>query len=203
MRAGLLPKLLISPSAFLVLVCVYGYIMFTVYLSFTTSTMLPNYDLAGGASYERLMGLENWRVSLINLGIFAVLYIVIAGALGLAFDELLDEVCREILALSGAESGCLFFCGEEGVPEPLRPAGVSGGHPDIANAYVHGPALDQLLDRLRAEDATILLVDQMAGLALTLADRAYVMESGRIVASGAASEIAADGALERAYLGAT
>jgi len=72
-------------------------------------------------------------------------------ALGLAFDELLDEVCREILALSGAESGCLFFCGEEGVPEPLRPAGVSGGHPDIANAYVHGPALDQLLDRLRAE----------------------------------------------------
>jgi ABC-type branched-subunit amino acid transport system ATPase component len=60
-----------------------------------------------------------------------------------------------------------------------------------------------VLDRLRAEDATILLVDQMAGLALTLADRAYVMESGRIVAAGAASEIAADGALERAYLGAT
>ena len=60
-----------------------------------------------------------------------------------------------------------------------------------------------VLDRLRAEDATILLVDQMAGLALTLADRAYVMESGRIVASGAAAEIAADGALERAYLGAT
>jgi ABC-type branched-subunit amino acid transport system ATPase component len=59
------------------------------------------------------------------------------------------------------------------------------------------------LDRLREEDATILLVDQMAGLALTLADRAYVMESGRIVASGAAAEIAADGALERAYLGAT
>jgi len=59
-----------------------------------------------------------------------------------------------------------------------------------------------VLDRLRAEDATILLVDQMAGLALTLADRAYVMESGRIVASGAAAEIAADGALERAYLGA-
>jgi ABC-type branched-subunit amino acid transport system ATPase component len=59
-----------------------------------------------------------------------------------------------------------------------------------------------VLDRLRAEDATILLVDQMAGLALALADRAYVMESGRIVAAGAAAEIAADGA-ERAYLGAT
>ncbi len=57
------------------------------------------------------------------------------------------------------------------------------------------------LDRLRAEAATILLVDQMAGLALSLADRAYVLEGGRIVASGAASEIAADQALEKAYLG--
>ena len=56
------------------------------------------------------------------------------------------------------------------------------------------------LERLRAESATILLVDQMAGLALALADRAYVIESGRIVASGAASEIAASGALEKAYL---
>jgi glucose/mannose transport system permease protein len=94
MRAGLLPKLLISPSAFLVLVCVYGYIMFTVYLSFTTSTMMPSYDLAGGASYERLMGLENWRVALGNLGTFAVLYIVIAGVLGLAFAILIDQKIR-------------------------------------------------------------------------------------------------------------
>jgi len=40
----------------------------------------------------------------------------------------------------------------------------------------------------------------MAGLALALADRAYVIEGGRIVASGAAREIAADGSLEKAYL---
>jgi ABC-type branched-subunit amino acid transport system ATPase component/ABC-type branched-subunit amino acid transport system permease subunit len=56
------------------------------------------------------------------------------------------------------------------------------------------------LDRLRGEAATILIVDQMAGLALALADRAYVIDAGRIVASGAAGEIAADGALEKAYL---
>jgi len=59
-----------------------------------------------------------------------------------------------------------------------------------------------VLDRLRSERATILLVDQMAGLALALADRAYVIEEGRIVAAGTAAEIAADGALEKAYLGA-
>jgi len=57
------------------------------------------------------------------------------------------------------------------------------------------------LDRLRAEAVTILLVDQMAGLALALADRAYVIEGGRIVASGPAAEIAANGTLEKAYLG--
>jgi ABC-type branched-subunit amino acid transport system ATPase component len=57
------------------------------------------------------------------------------------------------------------------------------------------------LDRLRGERVTILLVDQMAGLALSLADRAYVIEAGRISASGSAAQIAADGALEKAYLG--
>jgi ABC-type branched-subunit amino acid transport system ATPase component/ABC-type branched-subunit amino acid transport system permease subunit len=67
--------------------------------------------------------------------------------------------------------------------------------PQVAND------LFSALDRLRAESVTILLVDQMAGLALALADRAYVLEGGRIVASGAAAEIAADGALEKAYLG--
>jgi len=37
---------------------------------------------------------------------------------------------------------------------------------------------------------------------LALADRGYVIEGGRIGASGSAAEIAADGALEKAYLGA-
>jgi len=57
------------------------------------------------------------------------------------------------------------------------------------------------LDRLRREGMTLLLVDQMAALALSLADRAYVMEGGRIVAQGTSAEIAADGALAQAYLG--
>jgi ABC-type branched-subunit amino acid transport system ATPase component len=59
------------------------------------------------------------------------------------------------------------------------------------------------LDRLRAERVTILLVDQMAGLALALADRAYVIEGGHITARGSASDLAAAGSLEKAYLGAS
>ena len=57
------------------------------------------------------------------------------------------------------------------------------------------------LDTLRQEQMTVLLVDQMAGLALALADRAYVIEGGRIVQQGTAEEIAADGSLAKAYLG--
>ncbi|WP_425260608.1 ATP-binding cassette domain-containing protein [Rubrivivax sp. RP6-9] len=57
------------------------------------------------------------------------------------------------------------------------------------------------LDALRREGMTLLVVDQMAGLALALADRAYIIEGGRIVAQGTAAGIAADGALAQAYLG--
>ncbi len=94
MKAGYLPKLLFSPSVFLVLVCVYGYIMFTVYLSFTDSTMLPSFEWAGTASYSRLLGLENWQVSLGNLAVFASLYIVIAMVLGLGLAVLIDQKIR-------------------------------------------------------------------------------------------------------------
>ena len=94
MKAGLLPKLLLSPSALLMLVCVYGYIMFTFYLSFTTSTMLPAYDIAGSVNYERLLANQNWHVSLANLSVFAGLYIAIALVLGLALAIMIDQKIR-------------------------------------------------------------------------------------------------------------
>jgi branched-chain amino acid transport system ATP-binding protein/branched-chain amino acid transport system permease protein len=55
---------------------------------------------------------------------------------------------------------------------------------------------------LRDEGTTLLLVEQMAGLALALADRAYVIETGRIAAAGPPHEIAGTKVLEAAYLGA-
>ncbi len=94
MRAGLLPKLLITPSALLVLVCVYGYIVFTFYLSFTASTMMPSYEVVGTAGYTRLAGLENWSVALRNLWVFAGLYIVFTLALGLGLAILIDQKIR-------------------------------------------------------------------------------------------------------------
>jgi len=57
------------------------------------------------------------------------------------------------------------------------------------------------LAKLRDDGMTILLVDQMAALALTVADRGYVLDSGRIVHEGVAEALADDPALEAAYLG--
>jgi len=61
--------------------------------------------------------------------------------------------------------------------------------------------LFDVLATLRDEGVTILLVDQMAALALTVADRGYVLESGRIVHEDTAAALASDPALEAAYLG--
>ena len=63
--------------------------------------------------------------------------------------------------------------------------------------------LFDILAGLRDEGVTILLVDQMAALALTVADRGYVLELGKIVRSDNATGLADDPELEAAYLGRT
>jgi branched-chain amino acid transport system ATP-binding protein len=54
---------------------------------------------------------------------------------------------------------------------------------------------------LRNQDTTILLVDQNARAALAIADRGYVMETGRIVLSGSAAELLQDRQVQQAYMG--
>ena len=58
-----------------------------------------------------------------------------------------------------------------------------------------------LIRRLNEDGLAILLVEQNVVQSLELATRAYVMENGRIVLSGAAAALREDPALKRAYLG--
>ena len=51
------------------------------------------------------------------------------------------------------------------------------------------------------ERVSILLVEQNAAMALALANRAYLIETGRVVLSGPADEIKRDDAVRRSYLG--
>jgi len=59
----------------------------------------------------------------------------------------------------------------------------------------------RVLAEINREGTTILLVEQNARLALRLAHRAYVLETGRIQAHGPARELAASDAIAKAYLG--
>ena len=53
----------------------------------------------------------------------------------------------------------------------------------------------------RTEKVSILLVEQNAAMALDLADRAYLIETGKVVLSGSAEEIKQNEAIRRSYLG--
>jgi branched-chain amino acid transport system ATP-binding protein len=54
---------------------------------------------------------------------------------------------------------------------------------------------------IRRQGTTVLMVEQNAYLALQMADRGYVMETGRIVLSGPARDLMANENVKRAYLG--
>lgn len=89
-----LPKLVLAPSLAVTLLFVYGFILFTIILSFTGSKMLPNYSFVGFDNYARLFALDHWWIAVTNIAIFATLYIVICTALGLTLAILLDQKIR-------------------------------------------------------------------------------------------------------------
>jgi len=89
-----LPKIVLAPSFALTLVFVYGFILWTVYLSFSKSRMVPNYDFVGLEQYYRLWSIPNWYVALTNLAIYGILYISLSLILGLLIAILLDQRIR-------------------------------------------------------------------------------------------------------------
>ncbi len=90
----ILPKIVLSPSLALIMVFVYGFIIFTIYLSFTNSRILPSFSLVGWENYEKLFRLRSWSIAVKNLAIFATLYITICIAIGLALAIFLDQKIR-------------------------------------------------------------------------------------------------------------
>jgi len=64
--------------------------------------------------------------------------------------------------------------------------------------------VDQILEilaQLKEEGMTVLLVEQNARAALSIADRGYVIETGRVTASGSAGALLADSRVRTAFLG--
>ncbi len=91
---ALLPRIVLAPSFAITLVFVYGFILWTVYLSFTRSRILPIYDLVGFDAYYRLWSQPNWYMAIKNLAIFGVLYIGLCIAIGLFIAILMEQRIR-------------------------------------------------------------------------------------------------------------
>ena len=77
----------------------------------------------------------------------------------------------------------------------------------IALGYTMGLApilveqIFEIIQKLHKAETTILLVEQNAQMALSIADRGYVLETGKIVTAGSSGELLASSAIKKAYLG--
>jgi branched-chain amino acid transport system ATP-binding protein len=113
------------------------------------------------------------------------------------FPVLRTRVRQEAGTLSGGEQQMLAI----GRGLMSRPRLLLLDEPSLGLAPIVVRRIFALLDQLRAADVTLLVVEQNVHRALEIADRAYVMVSGRIEFSGDAAELRGAEAIEQAYLG--
>ncbi|XKI13666.1 ABC-type branched-chain amino acid transport system, ATPase component LivF [Sporosarcina sp. ANT_H38] len=73
--------------------------------------------------------------------------------------------------------------------------------PSMGLAPLMVKTIFQVVKDIKQEGTTILLVEQNANMALSIADRAYVIETGRVILSGTAEELRASEEIKNAYLG--
>jgi len=89
-----LPKIVISPSFAVILWFVYGFVLWTFYISLTKSKMLPRYEFWGIDQHFRLWSNPRWFNAVENLLIFTVLFVAICILIGIILSILLDQKIR-------------------------------------------------------------------------------------------------------------
>ena len=114
------------------------------------------------------------------------------------FPRLSDRRDQKAGSLSGGEQQMLAVA-RAMMP---RPKLLLCDEPSLGLAPLITKELFRVLGSLREEHGmSLLIVEQNAGMALELADRAYVLETGSIVATGTGAELLADDRIKEAYLG--
>jgi branched-chain amino acid transport system ATP-binding protein len=82
-----------------------------------------------------------------------------------------------------------------------RPSLLMMDEPSTGLAPLIVKEIFQVIERLRDEGNTVLLVEQNAKAALSIADRGYVLETGKVIVQGPAEDLLANSAVQMAYLG--
>ena len=82
-----------------------------------------------------------------------------------------------------------------------RPRLLMLDEPSIGLSPIMTAEIGKIVQQINAMGVSVILVEQNAMLALTIAQRSYVLETGRIVMQGEAQELLQDEGVKKAYLG--
>ena len=113
------------------------------------------------------------------------------------FPRLKERITQQAGTLSGGEQQMLAM----GRALMSRPRLLLLDEPSMGLAPLLIKEIFSIIVDINKAGTTILLVEQNANMALSIADRAYVLETGRITLSGDAKELAASEDVRKAYLG--
>lgn len=113
------------------------------------------------------------------------------------FPRLKERLKQNAGTLSGGEQQMLAM----GRALMASPKLLLLDEPSMGLAPILVDEIFSIIKKINADGTTILLVEQNAYKALSVADRAYILETGAISKSGKASDLAADPAVKAAYLG--
>ena len=113
------------------------------------------------------------------------------------FPRLKERRKQQAGTLSGGEQQMLAM----GRALMSRPKLLLLDEPSMGLAPLLIKEIFSIIEDINHEGTTVLLVEQNANMALSIAHRAYVMETGRITLQGAAKELAASEDVRKAYLG--
>ena len=113
------------------------------------------------------------------------------------FPRLKERMNQLSGTLSGGEQQMLAI----GRAMMSRPKLLLLDEPSMGLAPLLVKEIFKIVETIKKEGTTILLVEQNANQALQVADRAYVLETGKIINEGAAQALLLDDSVKRAYLG--
>lgn len=113
------------------------------------------------------------------------------------FPRLSERKTQVAGTLSGGEQQMLAM----GRALMSKPRIVVMDEPSMGLSPILVSEIFEIIESIRKQGTTVLLVEQNAKKALSIADRAYVLETGKIVLSGKASDLINDESVKKAYLG--